>query len=130
MLAKTTITYDLMANSFTWKKKVSLVPLHLTSAIFKVGSITVFFLFFGLKTCGALLVIAIVLLLVTQKLGFDFGDGVVLALTNMTVVSKYKSMLTFHIYIFVRGHFVQTHVLSENILSSCFLSDLHRSNEI
>ena len=76
---------------------LSLVPLYMTSAIFKVGTITVFFLFFSFYTFGCLLSTAITLLVVTQIMGFDFGDGMILALSNLIMVRKLFQHLFFKV---------------------------------
>ena len=96
MLAKTTIMYDMMYNetgngkrsfSQTMKYLLAILPLYISSVIFKTGSISLFTIFFGFYTTVGLGVIFLVLLLITKKMGFCTSDGIVLALTNLTVVS-------------------------------------------
>ena len=57
MMAKTTVMYDMLYNeTFTGKRSISqtvmyvlaILPLYVSSVIFKTGSIAIFFMSFGL----------------------------------------------------------------------------------
>ena len=125
MLAKTTIFYDLMYNSTevdrrrhkrplmkTAKYLLAVLPLYVTSAIFKVsivsinlifviiskvGSMSIFAMYFGIWTGLMLGPLTIVFFVVTRKLGFDITNGVILSLTNLSVVCE-RSSHKFHMF--------------------------------
>ena len=99
MLAKTTIVYDMMYNSTgtgigkrsfsqTAKYLLAIMPLYVSSVIFKAGSIATFFVNWPIGSAVGLCLYFLVLLLITLKV-FKFRpvDGIVLSLTNLTVVS-------------------------------------------
>ena len=97
MLTKTTILYDLMYNSATEARKLfsastltyvlAVLPLYLSSIVFKVGSISVFCMFFGWWTLFILLPLAFTFFVITSAMKFTMRDGVVLSLMNLFVVS-------------------------------------------
>ena len=97
MLAKTTVVYDMMYNETgtgnrtfgqTSKYLLAILPLYATSAVFKAGSIALFCIFFGFYTSVLILLLFLVLLLITHRMGFNFSDGLILSLTNLIVVSN------------------------------------------
>ena len=100
MLAKTTIVYDMMYNSSgtgignrsfsqTVKYLLAISPLYVSSVIFKAGSIATFFVNEPTGATVGLSLYFFALLLITLKV-FKFRpvDGIVLSLTNLTVVRK------------------------------------------
>ena len=98
MMAKTTVMYDMLYNETgTGKRSISqtvmyvlaILPLYVSSVIFKTGSIAIFFMFFGFYAIFGLAVIWLVLLFVTLKMGFSLSDGPILSLTNLLVVSTF-----------------------------------------
>ena len=102
MMAKTTVMYDMLYNETgTGKRSISqtvmyvlaILPLYVSSVIFKTGSIAIFFMFFGFYAIFGLAVIWLVLLFVTLKMGFSLSDGPILSLTNLLVVSIFFFIL-------------------------------------
>ena len=98
IMAKTTVMYDMLYNETgTGKRSISqtvmyvlaILPLYVSSVIFKTGSIAIFFMFFGFYAIFGLAVIWLVLLFVTLKMGFSLSDGPILSLTNLLVVSTF-----------------------------------------
>ena len=97
MLAKTTILYDLMYNRATEGRKLfsintlkyvlAVLPLYLTSIVFKVGSISLFCMFFGPWTPVILLPLAFTFFVIASTMGFNIRDSVILSLMNLSVVS-------------------------------------------
>ena len=100
MLAKTTTVYDMMYNSTgtgigkrtfsqTVKYLLAVLPLYVSSVIFKAGSIVTFFVNWPIGSAVGLSLYFLVLLLIPLKV-FKFRpvDGIVLSLTNLTVVSE------------------------------------------
>ena len=75
----------------TLKYLIAILPLYVSSAIFKAGSIAIFFIFFGGFAYVGLGVIFVGLLLITLRMQFSIGDGVILALSNLTVVNYFIS---------------------------------------
>ena len=105
MLAKTTVMYDMMYNengtgkrsiSQTIKYLLAILPLYISSVVFKAGSISIFFMFFGFYAIVGLGMIWLVLLFVTFNMGFTLSDGMILSLTNLTVVSPHSSTTIFY----------------------------------
>ena len=111
MLAKTTVTYDMMYNqsgtgtrSFrqTIKYLIAILPLYISSVAFKAGSIAIFCMFMGFYAIGVLGLIFLVLRFITYKMGFSSSDGIILSLTNLTVVRKQQQHKTVSLITFPR----------------------------
>ena len=99
MLAKTTILYDLMYNRATEERKLfsintlkyvlAVLPLYLTSIVFKVGSISLFCMFFGIGTLVILLPLVFTFFVIASTMGFSIRDSVILSFMNLSVVSLF-----------------------------------------
>ena len=104
MIAKTTIIYDMMYNETgtgnrtigqTAKYLLAILPLYASSVIFKAGSIALFCIFLGFYTAVVITILFLVLLLITQRMGFNFSDGLILSLMNLIVVSNKNTVILF-----------------------------------
>ena len=73
------------------------------SAIFEVGSIAIFCMFYGYWTGLMLGPLTIVFFVVTRGLGFDITNGVILSLTNLSVVMSLSISQPQKCHIFISG---------------------------
>ena len=151
MLAKTTVMYDMMYNqrgtgtrSFrqTIKYLIAILPLYISSVAFKAGSIAIFCMFMGFYAMVGLGLMSLALLFITFKMGFSLSDGIILSLTNLTVVrASYKIKTTNSFAFFPPGLYwpqqvpalsvrftVQVHLDQRLLLPCCLHNHAHRSS--
>ena len=91
MLTKTAIFFEMFVTRKSWKLKLAYFTIHLPfyilSAYFRLGSIALSTIFFGVWSLVPLIVLLFLLVLVGRYKSFDWNDMAMTLPSNLFVVS-------------------------------------------